>query len=705
MRLIALTPVLLLHLLSCPAPAAGRPAAGAAAGLPEKFDNTRRAAGTQVPPWGDKTDGRIDQFRTLWKEREGRERGTSAASSSAPPPPPPKKKMDTLVDNAEAREHGKFTQPRPYGEMKPAAPGGGCKAPKRKARNAAKGLQPALRKRQAAADGNGYAYPDAEDFFRFAEEKLGVVYSQQELAAARHKLEDSLGAVVKREEERNGPDPPPVQYDDEFLAFAGLTRDEVAPPPRNIVQDEARKCGLDKFEGIPMRKSVDTPTEQPEQAKPEDPAELAASAEPSATATASATASASASAEPTESAPSEKSTDQPAEQQEKPMLFSSHPVLDLVGGFMLPGQAGEVLQISPPVTPQFGITGEEIAKLTSQTAPQAADIGAAPAALAIPAAASVAPQEDIANPLDSMDIVITSSEKEALILIVEDIRRCIMFYDLLHDDDVVVTGAGDVEMTLSFDVVGPAVAGPVDGDAPGHVQPVQQDALAPKPFAVRPALNGPSLSADPIDGGGGIANSGTIVGVGLGVIEGGSAILEAGGGGGGGGGGGIGGGGGGGGGGGVIALVQPVTGMLFNPLNGRALRDATTGAPINVSSMNIPGGNTAQFAVDPITGMLLNATTGAPIMNTAGVPVFANIANATIGLAPAMMNTIGVPVFTEINTTFGLFGPGGETKEMGNALNLASAHMQRKQFDEAIQKANPRPVGDDDVLAFLKMVA
>ncbi|KAF8253642.1 hypothetical protein K440DRAFT_618092 [Wilcoxina mikolae CBS 423.85] len=102
-------------------------------------------------------------------------------------------------------------------------------------------------------------YADPKSFFRFSERELGAKYSPEQLAVAKDKLSTSLSAVGERERERKSDDPPPVQYDDEFLQFAGLTREEVAPPAPDLFEKEAKKCGLDKFSDVKKRQEMPAP--------------------------------------------------------------------------------------------------------------------------------------------------------------------------------------------------------------------------------------------------------------------------------------------------------------------------------------------------------------------------------------------------------------------------------------------------------------
>jgi len=259
MHFLTLIPVLSLLLLLSPSTNAASPA------------RYQKAHDAVIDPHrGTKTDGRIDQFRDLWKQH-------SDARGTAPPG-----KLDRLVDNAEAREHGKYTKTGNAGKNV-VQPQGSKSGPQKKKKAMTDFRLPAtlrdggvLEKRQfinqpvenapkqcrgsAAPQGTGLEgnakYADPKSFFRFSERELGVKYSPEQLAAAKNNLSNSLSAAGERERERKSDDPPPVQYDDEFLQFAGLTREEVAPPTRDIFQEEAKKCGLDKFSDVKKRKEV-----------------------------------------------------------------------------------------------------------------------------------------------------------------------------------------------------------------------------------------------------------------------------------------------------------------------------------------------------------------------------------------------------------------------------------------------------------------
>jgi len=217
----------------------------------------------QSAPWGGKTEGRVEQFRNMWKERE---------ASRQPG------KMDKLVGSADEREHGKFTNPKPYSQMgsgnsapppPPPPPSSPPAQPKKNAPQQKKNApSPPPQQQQKGAPTNGRKkgsrnfkrqtegmcnlasllgsgkFPNPEDFFKFAEEHLGTKYSPEELEASRDYLVAQLTAAAKREQERKSNDPPPVQYDDEFLAFASIPKESVAPPAPNVLEVEAKKLGL-----------------------------------------------------------------------------------------------------------------------------------------------------------------------------------------------------------------------------------------------------------------------------------------------------------------------------------------------------------------------------------------------------------------------------------------------------------------------------
>ena len=122
MRLLTLFP-LLAYLVSA-APNAATP--------PERFQKAHdailgggdRLATPAVP--GDKSAGRIDQFRDLWKER-----GQRNAKAAPKPPPPPPSKMERLVGNAGERQRSKKGSPAGQNkkELSPALPAQNKKAP------------------------------------------------------------------------------------------------------------------------------------------------------------------------------------------------------------------------------------------------------------------------------------------------------------------------------------------------------------------------------------------------------------------------------------------------------------------------------------------------------------------------------------------------------------------------------------------------
>lgn len=215
-------------------------------------DSSGAIPGQSAAP-GDKSAGRIDQFRGLWKERGQR----NAPKKQQPPP----SKMDKLVSNAGERQTNKKGSPPspPAGQKKgPSSPPPskkGSSAPQKpKAKKKAAALErreiekaaagPAQQCRGPASpvplEGNAkHANPQA--FFRFAEQTLGTRYTPQQLAAAKRRLEDSL---ERQKKQGDGTD----SADDEFLRFAGLTAEQVAPPPptaRGVVQAEAKNAGLD----------------------------------------------------------------------------------------------------------------------------------------------------------------------------------------------------------------------------------------------------------------------------------------------------------------------------------------------------------------------------------------------------------------------------------------------------------------------------
>jgi hypothetical protein len=646
----------------------------------------------------EKTDGTIGQFHALWKEREARERGTVAAKQ-APPPPPPKSKMDRLVEGASSREHGKYTNPKPYNEMKPnpgakapqgtppRAPQGPPRAPqaapakppqvipRQKARNPAKGLEisPQLEKRDEGFCRvpdivHGNKYPDSESFFKFAEENLGVRYNQKDLEAARAKLESSLAAATQRDAERKSDDPPPVQCDDEFLAFAGIQREEVAPPARDEFQHEAQKTGLDRFEGIQLRKTVETEGHEAQ----------------------------------------EKKVAEGQEAQEKQMIHPQHSST-APNTFTVPVPVPAPNPDSDPVVPLVVI-----------------------------------------NPVDAeVDVAVVSAETEALILVVEDIRRFIIFYDRTRNDDVIISATEDVAIELNFDVVDPnalngvTLTDDVNGvTVPDSIDLAQEKVLATSGVSVSGAgaVSGGGLGTVAA-GPGGAAVGGFATGLGPGGfgLDANTAGLGV-----------------------VTDLVttadRATNGLLTNSLGANNLGFTTTGVntagTVNSLGVNGLGVNGLGVSGPGVNGLGVNGLgmngpgVSGPGVNGLGVNglgvngpgvsglgvnglgvsgpgvsgpgvsglgwggLGVNGGNVLGGIGGNVLGGIGGNVLGGIGGNVlggigvdGLAGVGlfpGEAQEQ--PLDLATAHAQRKQFDQTVEKTGPWcPVSDETVLEFLKL--
>jgi hypothetical protein len=195
-------------------------------------------------PWNSRTEGRIDDFSALWKQREDRK--TSVLN------PKPEVVLDRKLDLVEGHQLKK-NRGKSNGSNKRMAPPPPPPPPQQQQQQQPETQDPSMCRSGAVPQGlrGANKYPNPQGFFKFTESVIGTKYSPAELETARERLTGSLEDHGQREKAKNSDSPPPSGQDNEFLKFAGLEAEEVAPTAKDVFQDEARRAGLGDFQQRP----------------------------------------------------------------------------------------------------------------------------------------------------------------------------------------------------------------------------------------------------------------------------------------------------------------------------------------------------------------------------------------------------------------------------------------------------------------------
>ncbi|CCX15025.1 hypothetical protein FPQ18DRAFT_300986 [Pyronema domesticum] len=241
MRLFSLLPFLCVALAApIPDPTPGSNSA----------TSTGLSDGKVTAPWTNR-GSKIDEFREMFADRSGAKPGKSSP------------KMDKLVENAEKRKKGRIANQKKGSEKgQPKAQNKESEKPKEKEQSKAqkKGgkedKKNILEKRQfhpsdvatsqcklpptaPGREGNE-KFADPQSFFAFTG-ILGAKYSPEQIEQAKAKVSASLGNRAARDRQR-AEDPQPIQYDDEFLEFASLSKEEVTDEPEEEPVTEEKKA-------------------------------------------------------------------------------------------------------------------------------------------------------------------------------------------------------------------------------------------------------------------------------------------------------------------------------------------------------------------------------------------------------------------------------------------------------------------------------
>lgn len=177
------------------------------------------------PPWSHDIDTKMDSLKALWAERHA----VAAVEEDY-----------TGEAELEAAVAAKAGEVRP--KTRPPASPASRKIP--------------VHRRQVRvlddAKEAGSRYSDPDGFFSFSEDTLGTRYSLPELKVAADQLDYVIArksAQVHEDRQREHDDEvPPPQYDPEFMKFAGLSYDDVAPARKDMLQEQAEKMGLTTLE-------------------------------------------------------------------------------------------------------------------------------------------------------------------------------------------------------------------------------------------------------------------------------------------------------------------------------------------------------------------------------------------------------------------------------------------------------------------------
>lgn len=163
-----------------------------ASALPQSKNIERAQDAMTGPDWSKRMDTRVDQFRGMFDQRNGKGKGLR---------PPSERKLDDKVDKFQGSRKEKQAGPASFAKRSEITPG-------------------------AAS---------VEGFFRFSEQCLGRTYCPGELHDLQERLDNELATLSKRQ---------PGDYDLEFLNFAGLKIEDVTPSSRDVLNEEAKAQGL-----------------------------------------------------------------------------------------------------------------------------------------------------------------------------------------------------------------------------------------------------------------------------------------------------------------------------------------------------------------------------------------------------------------------------------------------------------------------------
>ncbi|KAI5817292.1 hypothetical protein BZA77DRAFT_292541 [Pyronema omphalodes] len=212
--------------------------------------STGLSDGKVTGPWTNR-GSKIDEFREMFAARSG-----AKPDKSSP-------KMDKLIENADKRKKDRIANQKkgpeneqPKVQNKESEKPKEKDQPKAEKKGGKKDQKNILDKRQfhpsdvatsqcklpptaPGREGNE-KFADPQSFFAFTG-ILGAKYSPEQIEQAKAKVSAALGDRAARDRQR-AEDPQPIQYDDEFLEFAGLTKEEVTDEPEEEIVAEEEKA-------------------------------------------------------------------------------------------------------------------------------------------------------------------------------------------------------------------------------------------------------------------------------------------------------------------------------------------------------------------------------------------------------------------------------------------------------------------------------